>query len=755
MRAGVACDDGDQVGPLVDGKVALGAGAGKVIVDLVGTAGPLLGLAQALVADQTNALGQVDRSDKALVQTVALELLIGHHTIALAKDVLGLAVVELVIARDDCHDGLTLGVDECQRLARAVLGEAEELGNGLDGAHARSLDLGERTVARALSNDDLGACGLIVGSKTAVVAVDQRCLAGVGQSHVLDGGVAADLTGVGDNGQGLDVAALADVGVGLLHLVVLLLEALPRGGEAVGVLHDELAAAHQAKARTELVAELILDVIQVDGQLLVRAQLVAHQGRDGLLVRGTQDKLTAMTVVKAHELLAIGIDAARLTPQLGIDHNGHHELLSAGGVHLVTHDVLDLADRAPGERQIGIQTGGLLADHAGTKQQTMACELGVGRILFKRRRVELRHVHCSSHLFLLNKLVDLGHKRVDNLILSYFTNDLAVRKEQALTSSAGNAQVGIRCLAGAVDRTSHHGNRKRRGVVLKPLGDFLGDGNQVDLTTGTRGTRNDLGTTATQAQRLQNSPGNRRLLDRIGRERDAHGVTDALGKQNAQAHRALDGALQLGAGLGHTQMKRNVRNLTRQRAIGIERRLHAMGLGGKHNIGKAAVLKMLDEALTRHHEFFGLREVAALGNILLKRTGIDADTNRTARCTRGVDYRVNLRPIADIAGIDAQFGSTSLHGTNGELMVKVDVRDNRHRRLGADGTEALKRGLGGHAHAHDIAARLRQRTHLRERRLGVGGIGAGHGLNHDRRAATDLHVAHVHRARQFARQRMG
>ena len=88
-------------------------------------------------------------------------------------------------------------------------------------------------------------------------------------------------------------------------------------------------------------------------------------------------------------------------------------------------------------------------------------------------------------------------------------------------------------------------------------------------------------------------------------------------------------------------------------------------------------------------------------------------------------------------------------------MVKVDVRDNRHRRLGADGTEALKRGLGGHAHAHDIAARLRQRTHLRKRRLGVGGIGAGHGLNHDRRAATDLHVAHVHRARQLAGQRMG
>ena len=180
-------------------------------------------------------------------------------------------------------------------------------------------------------------------------------------------------------------------------------------------------------------------MVQVNGQLFVGAQLVAHQGRDGLLVRGAQDELATMTVVKAHKLLAIGVDAAGLAPQLGVDHDRHHKLLGAGSVHLVAHDVLDLTDRAPGKRQVGIQAGGLLADHAGTEQQAVTGELSVRRILFKRRRIELRHIHCSGHLFLLNKLVDLGHKRIDNLVLSYFTNDLAVRKEQALTSSAGNA----------------------------------------------------------------------------------------------------------------------------------------------------------------------------------------------------------------------------------------------------------------------------------------------------------------------------
>ena len=92
----------------------------------------------------------------------------------------------------------------------------------------------------------------------------------------------------------------------------------------------------------------------------------------------------------------------------------------------------------------------------------MACKLGVGRILFERRRIKLRHIHCSV-IYFSSKFVDLGHKRVDNLVLSYFTNDLAMRKEQGLTTSASNARIGIRSLAGAINGTSHHSDRKRRG----------------------------------------------------------------------------------------------------------------------------------------------------------------------------------------------------------------------------------------------------------------------------------------------------
>ena len=164
---------------------------------------------------------------------------------------------------------------------------------------------------------------------------------------------------------------------------------------------------------------------------------------------------------------------------------------------------------------------------------------------------------------------------------------------------------------------------------------------------------------------------------------------------------------------------------------------------------------MLDETLARHHKLFGLRKIVALGNILLERTGVHANANRTPGSARSIDHGIDLGPIADIAGINAELGGTGLNGTNGELMVKVDIGNDRHRRLGTDGAKALERGLGGHAHAYDIATGLRQGANLRKRCLGVGGIGAGHGLDHHRRAATDLHAAHMHGARQLARQKMG
>ena len=337
-----------------------------MVVDLICTAGPATGLTKRLVNNKTDTLGQVHRSDKALEETRLDKLLLAHHMI-LAKDFLSLALVELMVAGNYGDNlGTVLG-NKGQGFTGTVLGEAKEVGNGLDGTHARSVNLFQGAVSRALGHRDLSGSGLIVSGESAVIAVDQARLAGVRQSHELDGGIAANLTGVGDYGQGLKTAALADAGVSVLHVIVDLLQALLGGGKRISILHDELAAAHKAEAGAHLIAELILDLIQVDGQLLIGTQLVFHQIGDGLLMSGTKNKLTVVAVLHTHKLGSISVPTAALMPQGAIDDHGHKKLLRPGGVHLVADDILDLLERAPSQRQVAIQAGGLLADHTGAQ----------------------------------------------------------------------------------------------------------------------------------------------------------------------------------------------------------------------------------------------------------------------------------------------------------------------------------------------------------------------------------------------------
>ena len=121
-------------------------------------------------------------------------------------------------------------------------------------------------------------------------------------------------------------------------------------------------------------------MVEVDGELLIAAQLIAHERSDRLLVGGAQDKLAVMAVLESYELFAVCVDAAALTPKLSIDHDGHHEFLGIMAVHLIANDVLNLANGAPGKRKIGIETCCLFANHAGTEKEAMTRKLRLGRI---------------------------------------------------------------------------------------------------------------------------------------------------------------------------------------------------------------------------------------------------------------------------------------------------------------------------------------------------------------------------------------
>ena len=275
-----------------------------------------------------------------------------------------------------------------------MLEEGRELGDRADVGRVDALHrarLGDRGRAR---HDGLG--GLDVGGPTAL-AVHEFGLAALGERHELGRDLAADLAGLGDDRAVLEAETLADAAVRSRLRVVVLLERLLRGVEGVRVLHDELAAAEQTETRAHLVAELRLDLIERDRKVAIGAQLAAHEHRDDLLVRRAEAEVAIVAVLEAREFGAVEIPSARLLPDFGRLDDRHHHLLAADAVHLLAHDVLDLDDRPPGQRQEVVDAARDLADHAGAQQQAMRGEFRLGWDLLQRRGIQRAHAQGDSH----------------------------------------------------------------------------------------------------------------------------------------------------------------------------------------------------------------------------------------------------------------------------------------------------------------------------------------------------------------------
>ena len=176
-----------------------------------------------------------------------------------------------------------------------------------------------------------------------------------------------------------------DALVGREHGLITHVRARVVAVKGVGVLHDEFAAAHQPEAGPDFVAEFGLNLIQINGQLAVRAHFAAHQVGDDFLMGGAHAVVAVVAVFKAQQFLAVKIPTARFLPQVGGLHGGHEHFLGAGAVHFLAHDLGGFVHRAQAKGQVGINARSQLADHAGAGEQLVADDLGVGRGLFKGR----------------------------------------------------------------------------------------------------------------------------------------------------------------------------------------------------------------------------------------------------------------------------------------------------------------------------------------------------------------------------------
>ena len=241
------------------------------------------------------------------------------------------------------------------------------------------------------------AVPVLIGARRAhldqITVTEDFAFARIGQHDELVAQITADRTCVSAHRHDLEAHAGIEVQIGHKHPVI---GPLGRGlvdVERIGVLHQELPAPHDAKARTLLVPELPLHVIEVLGQVLIGAHGRAENARDHLFIGWPIEQLALMTVDNAQHLRPIGVIAPRLAPQVRKLQGRHQDLDGTGPVHLLTDNLLDLAQDPMAQRQPRIDPRSLLPDHASAQHQSVRDDLRLRRGFFENRKKIARQAH--------------------------------------------------------------------------------------------------------------------------------------------------------------------------------------------------------------------------------------------------------------------------------------------------------------------------------------------------------------------------
>ena len=136
------------------------------------------------------------------------------------------------------------------------------------------------------------------------------------------------------------------------------------------------------------------------------------------------------------------------------------------------------------------------------------------------------------------------------------------------------------------------------------------------------------------------------------------------------------------------------------------------------------------------------RRAVLCENLLFQRAAVDADADRHMMHPAGIGNRLDAILVPNVAGVDADFVHARIHAGERHAVVKMNVRNERHgdARL-LDGGKGLRRLHSGRSDAHDVAARVGKRAHLRSSRRDVKRVGIGHRLHGNRVLPADGHAA--------------
>ncbi len=137
--------------------------------------------------------------------------------------------------------------------------------------------------------------------------------------------------------------------------------------------------AHQAEARADFIAELRLDLIEIQRHLPIGTNFPPEEIGDDFFMRRPQAEIALVPVFESEQFLAVEIPAAGFSPEFCGRGHGHQQFLRSGAVHFFANDVFNLAKDPQPEREIGVDACRDLSNHAGAQHEAMADRFSLAR----------------------------------------------------------------------------------------------------------------------------------------------------------------------------------------------------------------------------------------------------------------------------------------------------------------------------------------------------------------------------------------
>ena len=175
-------------------------------------------------------------------------------------------------------------------------------------------------------------------------------------------------------------------------------------------------------------------------------------------------------------------------------------------------------------------------------------------------------------------------------------------------------------------------------------------------------------------------------------------------------------------------MQRKVASFGEQ-TVGFNRAAHVRGLDGDDEVLEAQPDHPRDAALRALAAGRGRWPAVLLGDILLKRAGVDTDADGDAALARRRCYLAQAYVIPDVPGVDAQLRGPTPRSLHSKAIIEVDVGHNGELALRADALEAVEGFGGGDSDAHDLRARDTAELDLLKHCLSIGRVRLGHALD--------------------------